>query len=67
MEFDYRIFDAYVTLAMEAGIDKAITIYTPLPWANRFGYVDEAHGHPRHRGMATRVRHVQDHLACFSR
>jgi hypothetical protein len=42
--FDYGIFDAYVTLAMEAGIDEAITIYTPLPWANRFRYVDERTG-----------------------
>ena len=42
--FDYRIFDEYVTLAMEAGIDKAITIYTPLPWANRFRYTDERTG-----------------------
>jgi hypothetical protein len=42
--FDYRIFDEYVSLAMEAGIDKAITIYTPLPWANRFRYLDERTG-----------------------
>ena len=42
--FDYRIFDDYVTLAMAAGIDKAITIYTPLPWANRFRYLDEQSG-----------------------
>jgi hypothetical protein len=42
--FDYRIFDEYVTLAMDAGIDKAITIYTPLPWANRFRYMDESTG-----------------------
>lgn len=42
--FDYSIFDQYVTLAMEAGIDKAITIYTPVPWGNRFRYRDEATG-----------------------
>jgi hypothetical protein len=42
--FDYRIFDEYVALAMAAGIDKAITIYTPLPWANRFRYLDEPSG-----------------------
>jgi len=42
--FDYSIFDQYVTLALEAGIDKAITIYTPLPWANRFRYTDERTG-----------------------
>ena len=42
--FDYRIFDEYVALAMAAGIDKAITVYTPLPWANRFRYLDAATG-----------------------
>jgi len=42
--FDYNIFDQYVQLAMEAGIDKAITIYTPIPWGERFRYIDEKHG-----------------------
>ncbi len=28
-------------LAMETGIDEAITIYTPVPWGNRFRYLDE--------------------------
>ncbi len=40
-KFDYTIFDEYVELAMSLGIDKAITIYTPLPWGERFFYVDE--------------------------
>ncbi|HUP11319.1 MAG TPA: glycoside hydrolase domain-containing protein, partial [Niastella sp.] len=43
-KFDYNIFDTYVELAMKAGVDKAITIYTPLPWGNRFRYLDEASG-----------------------
>jgi hypothetical protein len=43
-KFDYSIFDKYVNLAMEAGIDEAITIYTPLPWDNRFRYLDEKSG-----------------------
>ncbi|MCW3089980.1 MAG: hypothetical protein JWP81_1049 [Ferruginibacter sp.] len=43
-KFDYSIFDKYVELAMGAGIDKAITIYTPVPWAFRFRYMDEATG-----------------------
>jgi hypothetical protein len=42
--FDYRIFDRYVELAMEAGVDAAITIYTPVPWGNRFRYLDAATG-----------------------
>ncbi|HRZ20056.1 MAG TPA: DUF6067 family protein [Bacteroidales bacterium] len=43
-KFDYSVFDMYVELAMEAGIDKAITIYTPLPWGDRFRYLDEVTG-----------------------
>jgi len=43
-EFDYNIFDQYVELAIEAGIDKAITIYTPVPWGNRFRYRDQQTG-----------------------
>ena len=43
-KFDYSIFDQYVQLAMETGIDKAITIYTPIPWGERFRYLDETTG-----------------------
>jgi hypothetical protein len=42
--FDYNIFDQYVQLAIDAGIDKAITIYTPIPWGDRFRYIDETTG-----------------------
>ena len=42
--FDYTIFDQYVELAMETGIDEAITIYTPVPWGYRFRYLDEQSG-----------------------
>lgn len=43
-KFDYSIFDTYVELAMQAGIDKAITLYTPVPWGDRFRYMDEVTG-----------------------
>jgi hypothetical protein len=43
-KFDYNIFDQYVQLAMETGVSKAITIYTPVPWGNRFRYLDESTG-----------------------
>lgn len=43
-KFDYKIFDEYVELAMSIGIDKAITIYTPLPGGYRFRYIDEKTG-----------------------
>jgi len=43
-KFSYKIFDEYVNLAMSVGIDKAITIYTPVPDGNRFRYKDEKTG-----------------------
>jgi hypothetical protein len=43
-KFDYSIFDQYVELAMETGIDEAITIYSPIPWGYRFRYMDEKTG-----------------------
>lgn len=43
-KFDYTIFDKYVQLAMKMGIDKAITIYTPIPWGERFRFRDESTG-----------------------
>jgi Domain of unknown function (DUF4091)/Family of unknown function (DUF6067) len=43
-KFDYTIFDTYVQLAMDVGIDKKITIYTPVPWGDRFQYTDEKTG-----------------------
>jgi hypothetical protein len=43
-KFNYSIFDQYVELAMETGIDEAITIYTPVPWGHRFRYFDEQSG-----------------------
>ena len=43
-KFDYDIFDQYVQLAMDVGVDKAITIYTPVPWGHRFRYLDAKTG-----------------------
>jgi len=42
--FDYKIFHEYVALAAEAGVDQAITIYTPIPWGHRFRYLDQRTG-----------------------
>ena len=44
LDIDYSIFDQYVELAMECGVTKAITIYTPVPWEHRFRYKDGATG-----------------------
>ena len=43
-KFDYSIFDEYVELAMQCGINKAITIYTPIPWGERFRIKSEETG-----------------------
>jgi hypothetical protein len=43
-KFDYTIFDTYVNLAMQVGIKEAITIYSPIPWGNRFRVKDELTG-----------------------
>ncbi len=47
-KFDYNFFDQYVQLAIETGIDKAITIYSPIPYGERFRYLDEATGNYRY-------------------
>lgn len=51
-KFDYTIFDEYVQLAMNSGIDKAITIYTPVPWGFRFRYLDEKTGNHLYESWA---------------
>jgi len=43
-KFDYTIFDQYVQLAMETGVDKAITIYSPIPYGEAFRYLNEVTG-----------------------
>ncbi len=40
-KFDYSIFDEYIELAHSVGISGAITIYTLIPWGDRFIYYDE--------------------------
>ena len=51
-KFDYKIFDEYVQLAMSVGIDKAITLYTPVPWGFRFRIKDERTGNYYHESWA---------------
>jgi hypothetical protein len=43
-KFDYSFFDQYVQLAIETGVDKAITIYSPIPDGESFRYFDEKTG-----------------------
>lgn len=42
--FDYTIFDRWVTLCAECGIDKEINCFSMVPWDMSFRYFDEATG-----------------------
>jgi hypothetical protein len=64
-KFDYKIFDEYVQLAMDAGIDEAITIYTPVPWGNRFRYKDESTGSFVYESWAPGTKEFKDHWDVF--
>lgn len=59
-KFDYNIFDQYVQLCMSVGIDKAITLYTPVPWGFRFRYMDEATGNYKHESWAPDSKQFKD-------
>ncbi|MDP4214547.1 MAG: DUF4091 domain-containing protein, partial [Bacteroidota bacterium] len=63
--FDYKIFDTYVELAMQAGIDKAITLYTPVPWGNRFRYLDESNGNYVYATWPPGSETYSDHWKAF--
>jgi hypothetical protein len=43
-EFDYSIFDRYISFMMDCGIDKHINCYTMVTWDLSFLYYDEATG-----------------------
>ena len=40
--YDYTVFDKYVNLCAEYGIDKQINCYSMVPWDMTFRYYDEA-------------------------
>lgn len=40
-EFDYTIFDQWVSFMMKLGIDKQINCYSMVPWKLSFEYFDE--------------------------
>ena len=40
-EFDYHIFDLYVSFAMDCGIREQINCYSMVPWGNKIMYMDE--------------------------
>ncbi len=40
-DYDYSVFDHYVSVAMKCGITEQINCYTMVPWGNHFRYMDE--------------------------
>ena len=64
-KFDYNIFDQYVQLAMSVGIDKAITLYTPVPWGFRFRYIDERTGDYVYESWAPDSKEFKDRWNVF--
>lgn len=40
-EFDYAVFDKWVTFMMDLGINQQINCYTLIPWGNQLHYFDE--------------------------
>jgi len=64
-KFDYSIFDQYVQLSMEAGVDEAITVYTPIPGGNRFRYKDENTGLFLYEAWAPETTEFKDHWNVF--
>lgn len=64
-KFDYRIFDEYVQLAMSVGIDKAITLYTPVPWGFRFRYTDESTGNHVYETWSPDSKEFKEHWHVF--
>ncbi len=43
-EYDYSVFDQYVQLAIDCGIDEQINCYSMVPWGNKFSWFDQDSG-----------------------
>lgn len=43
-EYDYSVFDKWVSFMMDIGIDDYISCYSMIPWKLEFDYFDEATG-----------------------
>ncbi len=43
-QYDYTVFDRWVTLMMDLGVKKMINCYSIIPWNNMIHYKDEATG-----------------------
>ena len=52
-EYDYSVFDVYVELCAEYGIDKQINCFSMVPWDMSFRYFDEATGDYKYLATTT--------------
>lgn len=43
-KYDYKVFDRWVEMMLDLGIDKAINCYSMVPWNCELEYFDEAEG-----------------------
>jgi len=43
-DYDYSVFDQYVQLAIDCGIDDQINCYSMVPWSNKFSWFDQDSG-----------------------
>ncbi|MDB4582003.1 DUF4091 domain-containing protein [Draconibacterium sp.] len=43
-EFDYAVFDKWISYMMDLGINEQINCYTLIPWGNQLHYFDELSG-----------------------
>jgi len=43
-QFDYSLFDRYISFVMSCGINERINCYSMVPWKIAFSYYDEAMG-----------------------
>ena len=64
-KFDYTIFDTYVELAMSVGIDNSITLYTAVPWGDRFRVKDEVSGNYRYEIWPPGSKTYSEHWNVF--
>lgn len=43
-DYDYSVFDQYLKLAIECGIDEQINCYSMVPWDNKYSWFDQDSG-----------------------
>ena len=64
-KYDYTVFDAWVSFAMECGITEQIDCYTLVPWGYKFEYYDCATNSTRHVSCKPGEKEYEDLLLPF--